>query len=208
MASELQVGRPAPQTTVPGDDDLATIPAYVGPSCFTPRATIAKDQSGRDRCKASLSGAGAVIQRSISSAVRKITGIAFGCSAPTSALGSVVRKANRSAVTSPSRTFRTEVQRVQIPAKQAMGRVVSNANHAGGLDPFGCGSGSEKLMNGTTQRFSEPSHRRQCGDFTLRMFVTPGSVLLPTRADRDEGMPHLANVSSRPSPELRTIGAG
>ena len=100
-----------------------------------------------------------------------MTGIAFGWSAPTSAFGSVVRKPNKSFVVSPSRTFRTDVQRVQMAAKQASGRLSSNANHAGGLDPFGCGSGSEKLVNGTRHRLSGPSHRRHCGDFVLRMLI-------------------------------------
>lgn len=50
-----------------------------------------------------------------------MTGIAFGWIAPTSAFGSVVKNAKMSAVTSPSFAFRTEVQRAQIPAKQASG---------------------------------------------------------------------------------------
>jgi hypothetical protein len=37
----------------------------------------------------------------------------------------------------------------------------------------------EKLVNGTTHRFSTPSQHRQCGDLVLRMFVTPGSDFLP-----------------------------
>ena len=41
---------------------------------------------------------------------------------------SVVRNAKRSLVVSPSLTFRTDVQLVQIPAKQARGRASSSAN--------------------------------------------------------------------------------
>jgi len=67
------------------------------------------------------SSGGAVIQASTSFGVVKITGIAFGCMAPTSAFGSVVRNAKMSLVVSPSLTFRTDVQLVQMPAKQARG---------------------------------------------------------------------------------------
>ena len=74
---------------------------------------------------------------------------------------------------SPSFTFRTEVQRVQKPAKNASGRVSSKANHTGGRVPSGKCSFSEKLVNGTTHRFSMPSQRRQCGDLTLRTLVIP-----------------------------------
>jgi hypothetical protein len=48
--------------------------------------------------------------------------MAFGWMARTSAFGSVVRKAKMSLVVSPSLTFRTDVQLVQMPAKQARGR--------------------------------------------------------------------------------------
>jgi hypothetical protein len=41
----------------------------------------------------------------------------------TIALGSVVRNANKSFVVAPSFTFRTDLQRVQIPAKRASGRL-------------------------------------------------------------------------------------
>ena len=61
---------------------------------------------------------GAVIQASISSAVVRITGMAFGWIAPTSAFGSVVRKPKRSFVISPSRTLRTEVQRRPDPGEE------------------------------------------------------------------------------------------
>src|ERR1700722_13332969 len=96
--------------------------------------------------------------------------------APTSAFGLMVRKPKRSAVTSPSRTFLTDVQRVQMPAKQARGRVSSNANHTGARSPTPPGLGSEKLVNGTRHRLSTPSQRRQWEEPVLRILVTPGSV--------------------------------
>ena len=101
----------------------------------------------------------------------------------------------------------TEVQRVQMPAKNASGRLSSKANQTGGRVPSGRASFSEKLVKGTTQRFSMPSQRRQCGDLTLRTLVTPGSDFLPFSAKAGEGMPQRAMVSSRPSGWLRTIGA-
>ena len=93
----------------------------------------------------------------------------------TIAFGSVVRKANRSFVVSPSLTFRTDVQRVQMPAKKASGRLSSSANQTGGREPSGWSSFSEKPVNGTTHRLSTPSHRRQWGEATLRTLVTPES---------------------------------
>src|SRR5271166_2538608 len=126
----------------------------------------------------------------------------------TIAFGSVVRKAKRSFVVSPSLTFRTEVQRVQMPAKNASGRLSSRANQTGGREPSGRISFSAKLLKGTTHRLSTPSHRRQCGEETLRTFVTPESELRPLRAKTGEGMPQRAIVSSRtPSCAFRTIGA-
>src|SRR5271170_764499 len=124
------------------------------------------------------------------------------------ALGSVVRKPKRSFVVWRSLTFRTDVQRVQMPAKKASGRLSSNANHTGGRESFGKTSFSTKLVNGMMQRLSTPSHRRQWGDLTLRMLVTPGSVFLPAIAKAGEGMPQRAMASSRkPSAAVRTIGA-
>lgn len=108
--------------------------------------------------------------------------MALGWMAPTSAFGSVVRKAKRSLVVSPSFTSRADVQRVQRPAKHASGRVSSNANQTGGRVPSGSTSCSEKLVNGTTQRLSMPSQRRQCADLTLRTSVTPGSDFRPFKA--------------------------
>src|ERR1044071_6510235 len=86
----------------------------VGPagSSLTPRATILSDPSESGRCSFKTSSGGAVIQVSTSSDVARITGIALGWMVPTSAVGSVVRKAKRSLLVSPSLTFRTEVQLV------------------------------------------------------------------------------------------------
>src|SRR5271165_161942 len=125
----------------------------------------------------------------------------------TSAFGAAVRKPKRSLVVRPSLTLRTDVQRVQIPAKKASGRLSSKANQTGGRDPSGSASFSENEENGTTQRLSTPSHGRQWGDERLRMFVTPGSLLRPLSTLSGEGIPHRAMTSSRPSAALRTIGA-
>ena len=76
--------------------------------------------------------------------------MAFGCTAPTSQFGSVVRKANSSQATSPSATFRVQVQGVQMPAKKAKGRLSSSANHTGKLRPSGTRVGSENEVKGTT----------------------------------------------------------
>src|ERR1700736_3663726 len=176
-------------------------------SCFSPLATIVRELSGSGLCSLSASSAGAFIQTSISSRAVRTTGIAFGWIARTSLFGSVVRNAKMSFVVSPSFTFRTEVQRVQMPAKKANGRVSSKANQTGGREPSGTISFSEKLVQGTTELFSLPGQRRQCGDLTLRTLVTPGSDVLPCSARRGEGMPHRAIISSRPSGWFRTIGA-
>src|SRR5258708_20393898 len=108
-----------------------------------------------------------------------MTGMALGWITPTSLLGSVVRNPKISFVVLPSLTFLTDVQFVQSPAKKASGRVSSKANHTGGLRPSGSASFSLKLVNGTTHRCSVPSQRRQCGDLTLRMLVTPRSEFRP-----------------------------
>src|SRR6202521_1063939 len=81
-----------------------------------------------------------------------------------------------SLVVSPSLTFRTDVQLVQMPAKQARGRDSSSANQ---MSPPSALLNSLKELNGTTQRFSAPSQRVQCLLFTLRMLVVPasGSIL-------------------------------
>jgi len=76
-------------------------------------------------------GHGAASQASHSAGSASTTGIAFGCSAATSAFGSVVRKPNRSQLISPSLILRTQVQSVQTPAKKAMGRSSLRANQTG-----------------------------------------------------------------------------
>src|SRR5580698_5984443 len=97
--------------------------------------------------------------------------------APTSRLDLVVRNPKTSLVVSPSFTFRTDVQLVQIPAKKASGRVSSRANQTGGFVPSGRCSFSEKLVNGTTQRCSGSSQRRQCDEATLRITAPSGHFL-------------------------------
>ena len=70
-----------------------------------------------------------------------------------------------SAMTSPFFTRRTGRHcGTQIPAKHASGRSSARANHTGGCVPSGNALFSEKLVNGTTQRCSMSSQRRQCGD--------------------------------------------
>src|SRR3984885_3166170 len=140
------------------------------PSPLVPRCAARRPQEGR--CRLLASSTGAVIQVSTSSGVVRMTGIAFGWIAPTSAFGSVVKNANMSFVVSPSFTFRTDVQLVQMPAKQARGRDSSNANQ---ISPPSALLNSLKEVNGTTQRLSAPSHLAQCLLPTLRMFVVPPS---------------------------------
>src|SRR3954463_11140439 len=124
-----------------------------------------------------------------------------------------------SLVVSPSLTFRTDVQLVQMPAKQASGRLSPSANH---MSPPSALLNSLKLLNGTTQRFSTSSQRVQCLLFTLRILVVPpsGSIrsnslkstVLPfacsfsarffvasIKALDEDGIPHRAVASSRPS---------
>lgn len=59
-----------------------------------------------------------------------------------------------------------------MPAKKASGRLSSSAKHTLLPSPL---LNSEKLVNGTRQRFAEPSQRSQCGESVRRTFVTPGS---------------------------------
>lgn len=49
-------------------------------------------------------------------------------------------------------------------------------------------SHSQKVVRGTTRRLSGRSHRHQCGEVTLRIFVTPVSGL-PWGTNCGEGMP-------------------
>jgi hypothetical protein len=55
--------------------------------------------------------------------------------------------------------------------------------------PSGKTSLSENDEDGTTQRFSSSSQRRQCGDATLRIFVTLGSRFFPLRPSNGGRMP-------------------
>src|SRR6478609_8821938 len=132
-----------------------------------------------------------------------------------------------SLVVSPSLTFRTDVQLVQMPAKHARGPLSSRANQ---MSPPSALLNSLKELNGTTQRFSTLSHRVQCLLVTLRMLVVPlsGSIrssslkstglpfacsfsarflVASINALDDDGMPHRPVASSRPSAPARTIGA-
>ena len=61
-------------------------------SLSAPRATMIIASSGKGRCSAFASSHGARIHMSRSSSVVKITGMALGCIAPTTAFGAVVRK--------------------------------------------------------------------------------------------------------------------
>src|ERR1700730_17631391 len=114
--------------------------------------------------------------------------------APTSAFGSVVRNAYRSLVVSPSFTFRTEVQLVQMPAKHAMGRVSSSANQ---MSPPSALLNSLKELNGTMQRFSTPSQRVQCLLFTFRILVVPPSGSILSNSLKSTGLPLAFSFSAR-----------
>ena len=96
---------------------------------------------------------GAFIHALHSSGSVRITGIAFGCMGATTAFGAAVRKPYRSFKVSPSFSFLTDVQRVQMPAKNPTGLSSLRANHtgSGGFPAY-----SEKLVKGTRQRFSTP----------------------------------------------------
>lgn len=76
----------------------------------------------RGRCSDFASSQGARSQTSYSSAVIRITGMAWGWTRLTSAFGSQVRKAKTSVVISPSFAFRTLVQFVHSPANAIRGR--------------------------------------------------------------------------------------
>lgn len=102
-----------------------------------------------------------------------MTGIALAWRDDRVRLGGL--EADSSLVVCPSFTFLTDVQRVQTPAKKETGRLSSRANQAGGRDPSGRSLFSAKLVDGTTQQLSTPSHRHYWGDATLRILVTPES---------------------------------
>src|SRR6202021_3470611 len=99
-----------------------------------------------------------------------------------------------SLVVSPSLTFRTDVQLVQMPAKQARGRVSSSANQ---MSPPSGLLNSLKLLNGTTQRFSTPSHLVQCLLFTLRMLVVPPSGSIRSSSLKSTGLPLASRFEAR-----------
>src|SRR5258706_14469771 len=99
-----------------------------------------------------------------------------------------------SLVVSPSLTFRTDVQLIQIPAKQARGRVSSSANQ---ISPPSALLNSLKELNGTTQRLSAPSHRVQCLLFTLRMFVVPPSGSIRSNSLKSTDLPLACSFSAR-----------
>src|ERR1700687_4524483 len=114
--------------------------------------------------------------------------------APTSAFGSVVRNAKISLVVSPSFTFLTEVQLVQMPAKQARGRVSSSANQ---MSPPSALLNSLNELNGTTQRCSGPNHRVQCLLFTLRILVVPPSGSIRSSSLKSTGLLLASSFAAR-----------
>src|SRR5258705_5925946 len=98
-----------------------------------------------------------------------------------------------SLVVSPSFTFRTDVQLVQMPAKQARGRVSSRANQ---MSPPSALLNSLKELSGTTQRFSAPSQRVQCLLFTLRMLVVPPSGSIRSNSLKSTGLPLALSIAA------------
>ena len=143
-------------------------------------ATIRSIPSANGLCSSIATGVGAFNQTSTSLSLVRMKGMAF----------------------------RTEVQFVHMPAKQASGRSSPKANHTGIFLPLGPVSYSENDVKGTTQRFAGPSQRRQWGEAVLRTLVTPGSVARPFKPKAGEGMPHRAMISSRSPSDMRMIGAG
>src|SRR5882757_1438882 len=99
-----------------------------------------------------------------------------------------------SLVVSPSLTFRTDVQLVQMLAKQARGREASTANQ---MSPPSALLNSLKELNGSTQRFSAPSHRVQCLLFTFRMLVVPLSGSIRSNSLKSTGLPLACSLSAR-----------
>jgi hypothetical protein len=139
----------------------------VGPvgSSLTPRATIRSAPSGSGRCSLRASSGDEVIQVSTSSGVVRITGIALGWIAPTSAFGSVVRNAKMSFVVSPSLTFRTDVQLAHMPAKASRGRLSSGANQTGTFLPSIVSYSENDVMAPDAARFAQclGGHSQACG---------------------------------------------
>src|ERR1700730_14009919 len=100
---------------------------------------------------------------------------------------------------------RSPLNSVQMPAKAASVRSSLRANQTTSfflVSGLGSGAYSAKLLKGTRQRVSGFSQPRQCGDEVLRMLVTAGPPVF------GGGMPQRIRTISRPSPVLRTTGAG
>src|ERR1700732_3106061 len=95
---------------------------------------------------------------------------------------------------SPSLTFRTDVQLVQMPAKQARGRVSSRANQ---MSPPSALLNSLNELNGTTQRFSTPSHLVQCLLVKLRILVVPPSGSIRSNSLKLTGFPLACSFLAR-----------
>src|SRR5712672_3311228 len=114
-----------------------------------------------------------------------------------------------SLVVSPSLTFRTDVQLVQMPAKQARGLVSSSANQMSPPSPL---LNSLNELNGTTQRFSTPSQRVQCLLFALRMLVVPPSGSILSNSLKSTGFSRKARLrppqAERPARHHTADGAG
>ncbi|MET4476734.1 hypothetical protein ABIB66_001250 [Bradyrhizobium sp. F1.13.3] len=81
-----------------------------------------------------------------------------------------------------------------MPAKQASGRVSSSANQ---MSPPSFLLNSLNELNGTTQRFSTPSHRVQCLLFTLRMLVVPESGSIRSSCLKSTGLPFASIFAAR-----------
>src|ERR1700749_438998 len=111
----------------------------------------------------------------------------------TSAFGPGGRNAKRSLVVSPPLTLGTDVQLVQMPAKQVSGRVSSSANQ---MSPPSALLNSLNELNGTTQRFSGPSHLVQCLLFALRMLVVPESGSIRSNSLKSTGLPLARSFSA------------
>ena len=109
--------------------------------------------------------------------------MAFGWIGATIALASVVRKPNSSCSPSTGALLgpRTPRQGVHRPAKANSGLSSLSANQIGVLRGF-VSSYSQNDVAGTMHRLPLPSHRRQCGLFTFRMFVTGGRRTAAARA--------------------------
>jgi len=71
------------------------------------------------------------------------------------------------------------------------------ANHTGGRLRSSNTSGSEKLVEGTTQRLGTSSQRRQCELLVLRTLVTPGSGSVRFSSSMSTSLPLVASFSAR-----------